>query len=67
MWDLRTFAQFKGSEVPPGLFQEFMDGHIHFLNFVPGVTQENEDAGLVGLDAGFYLILCLVEIRRIRR
>ena len=47
MWDLRTFAQFKGSEVPPGLFQEFMDGHIHFFNFVPGVTQENDDAGLV--------------------
>ena len=47
MWDLRTFAQFNGSEVPPGLFQEFMDGYIYIFNFVPGVTQENEDAGLV--------------------
>ena len=24
MWDLRTLAQFQGSEMSPGLFQDFM-------------------------------------------
>ena len=38
MWDLRILAQFQGSEMSPGLFQDFMV-------FVPGVTQGNEDAG----------------------
>ena len=32
MWDLRTLALFQGSEMSPGLFQDFM-------GFVPGVTQ----------------------------
>ena len=27
MGDLRTLAQFQGSEVAPGLFQDFMDGY----------------------------------------
>ena len=27
MWDLRTLAQFQGSELSPGLFQDFMDGY----------------------------------------
>ena len=35
---MRILAQFQGSEMSPGLFQEFMV-------FVPGVTQGNEDAG----------------------
>ena len=26
--DLRTLAQFQGSEMSPGLFQDFMDGYI---------------------------------------
>ena len=28
VWDLRTLAQFQGSEMFPGLFQDFMDGYI---------------------------------------
>ena len=28
MQDLRTLAQFQGSEMSAGLFQSFMDGHI---------------------------------------
>ena len=28
MWDLITLAQFQGSEMSPGLFQDFMDGYI---------------------------------------
>ena len=28
MWDLITLAQFHGSEMSPGLFQDFMDGYI---------------------------------------
>ena len=27
-WDLITLAQFQGSEMSPGLFQDFMDGYI---------------------------------------
>ena len=28
MWDLITLAQFPGSEISPGLFQDFMDVYI---------------------------------------
>ena len=28
MWDLITLAQFPGSEMSPGLFQDFMDVYI---------------------------------------
>ena len=28
MWDLITLAQFRGSEMSPGLFKDFMDGYI---------------------------------------
>ena len=28
--DLRTLAQLQGSEMSPGLFQDFMDGYIKF-------------------------------------
>ena len=28
MWDLIKLAQFPGSELSPGLFQDFMDGYI---------------------------------------
>ena len=28
MWDLITLAQFLGSEMSPGLFQDFMDVYI---------------------------------------
>ena len=28
MLDLRTLVQFQGSEMSPGLFQDFIDGHI---------------------------------------
>ena len=28
MWDLITLAQFQGSEMSSGLFQDFMDGYI---------------------------------------
>ena len=28
MWDLRTIAEFKGSEMSPVLLQDFMDGYI---------------------------------------
>ena len=28
VWDLRTLAQFEGSKMSPGLFQDFMDGYI---------------------------------------
>ena len=28
MWDLITLAQFPGSEMSPGLFQDFTDGYI---------------------------------------
>ena len=28
MWDLRTVAHFQGSEMSPGLLQDFMDGYI---------------------------------------
>ena len=35
---MRTLAQFQGSEMSPGLLEDFMV-------FVPGVTQGNEDAG----------------------
>ena len=28
MWDLRTLAQFQGSEMCPELFQNFMDAYI---------------------------------------
>ena len=28
VWDLRTIAQFQGSEMSPGLFQDFMDWYI---------------------------------------
>ena len=28
MWDLRTLAQLQGSEMFPGLFQDFVDGYI---------------------------------------
>ena len=28
VWNLRTLAQFQGSEMSPGLFQDFMDGYI---------------------------------------
>ena len=28
VWDLRTFAQFQGSEMSLGLFQDFMDGYV---------------------------------------
>ena len=27
-WDLRTLAQFQGSEMSSGLFQDLMDGYI---------------------------------------
>ena len=40
VWDLRTLAQFQGSEMSLGLFKAFMV-------LVPGVTQGNEDAGSV--------------------
>ena len=40
LWDLATPAQFQGSEMSPGLFQDFMV-------FIPGVTQANENAGSV--------------------
>ena len=36
---MRTLAQFQGSEISPGFFQEFMV-------FVLGITQGNENAGL---------------------
>ena len=29
MWDLITVAQFPGSEMSPGLFQDFMDVYIN--------------------------------------
>ena len=28
MWDSITLAQFPGSQISPGLFQDFMDGYI---------------------------------------
>ena len=28
VWELRTLAQFQGSEMSPGLFQDFMDRYI---------------------------------------
>ena len=37
---MRTLAQFQGSEMSPGLYQDFMV-------FVPGVTQGNEDVSSV--------------------
>ena len=27
-WDLRTLAQFQGSVMSSGLFQDFMDGYV---------------------------------------
>ena len=38
LWDLRTLAQFQGSEMSPALFEGFMV-------FVPGVAQGNKYAG----------------------
>ena len=32
MWGFRTFSQFKGSEMSPGLIQDFMDGYIKYYN-----------------------------------
>ena len=29
MWHLRTLVKFQGSEMSPGLFQDFMDGYIN--------------------------------------
>ena len=34
MWDLITLAQFLGSEMPLGLFQNFMDGYIRLFPLV---------------------------------
>ena len=34
MWDLITLAQFPGSEMSPGLFQDFMDGYIRLSQLV---------------------------------
>ena len=31
MWNLGTLAQFQGSEISPGLLQDFTDGYIKFL------------------------------------
>ena len=31
VWDLITLAQFPGSEISPGLFQDFMGGYIKTL------------------------------------
>ena len=28
VWDLRTLAQFQGSEMSSGLFQDFMNGYV---------------------------------------
>ena len=28
VWDLKTLAQLQGSQMFPGLFQDFMDGYI---------------------------------------
>ena len=28
MWDLRILAKLQGSEVFPGLFEDFMDGYL---------------------------------------
>ena len=27
VWDLRTLAQLQGSEMSPGLFEDFLDGY----------------------------------------
>ena len=48
LWDLRTLALFQGSEISPGLFQEFMV-------FVFGVTKGNKGAGLA---QDFILLFC---------
>ena len=37
LWDLRTLAQFQGSEISAGLFQDF-------IVFTPAVTQGNVSA-----------------------
>ena len=34
MWDLITLAQSQGSEMSPGLFQEFMDKYIRLTQLV---------------------------------
>ena len=39
MSDLRTLVQFQGSEMSPGLFQEFMHGSIKYCLF--SVTAES--------------------------
>ena len=31
VWNLGTLAQFQGSEISPGLLQDFTDGYIKFL------------------------------------
>ena len=46
--DLKTLAQFQGSEMSPALFQDFMV-------FVPGVAQGDENAGSV---QDFILFFC---------
>ena len=33
LWDLGTFAQFQGSKMSSGLFQDLMDGYIEYYNF----------------------------------
>ena len=38
-WDLRTLAQFQGSEISPGSLQDFMSGYIKFLRLPPLLVQ----------------------------
>ena len=37
--DLRTLAQFQGSEMPLGLLQDFIEGYIKFLRLHPLLFQ----------------------------
>ena len=42
MWDLIIFGQFSGSDMSPGLFQDFMDVYIHkTLRLFPLVIQHS--------------------------
>ena len=39
LWDLKSLAQFQGSEIFPGLLQDFMDWYIKFLRLPPLLVQ----------------------------
>ena len=39
VWDLRTLAQFQGSEMYPGLLQDFKEGYIKFIKLPPLLVQ----------------------------